>query len=68
MQNFIDPLYRVSPTHWSPQNGVHADYYPDGIHKIHVPYTGQTTLSTFTQPSYMNDQLLQNLGGTLKGY
>lgn len=59
----------LSPVHWSPDNGVHADigFGPD---KIHVPFVGQTTLPTFRiggRPSYENDANLGNLGGSYNG-
>jgi hypothetical protein len=59
----------LSPVHWSPGNGVHADI-GFGRDKVHVPFSGQTTLSTFRvggRPSYENDRQLAGLGGTLLG-
>lgn len=57
----------LSPVHFSEGAGVHADI-GFGADKIHVPFSGQTTLPTFGiggRPSYENDQLLADLGGTL---
>lgn len=57
----------LSPVHWSPTAGVHADI-GFGADKIHVPFDGQTTLPTFRiggQPSPENDLQLGRLGGTL---
>lgn len=51
-----------SPVHWSGRNGVHADRIIDG-QTYHLPYSGQTTLDTFTNPSYRNDLKLRSLGG-----
>ena len=60
--------HRVSPVHYSKENGVHADYNPGNLKQhTHVPFVGQTTLDTFTKPSYKNDAQLTKLGGTLKG-
>lgn len=59
----------MSPVHWSPANGVHADI-GFGRDKIHVPFSGQTTLDTFRiggRPSYENDRRLADLGGTFRG-
>lgn len=59
----------LSPVHWSQGNGVHADI-GHGPSKVHVPFSGQTTLDTFRiggKPSYGNDQRLADLGGTLRG-
>lgn len=57
----------LSPVHYSPTAGVHADI-GNGPDKYHVPYSGQTTLPTFRiggTPSYENDRKLSDLGGTL---
>ena len=57
----------LSPVHWSPSAGVHADI-GFGAGKIHVPFEGQTTLQTFGiggRPSYLNDQNVFGLGGSL---
>ena len=54
----------LSPIHWSPSAGVHADI-GFGRDKIHVPFQGQTTLQTFYDPGYGNDQKMFNMGGTL---
>lgn len=57
----------LSPVHWSPTAGVHADI-GFGADKIHVPFEGQTTLDVFGiggRPSYGNDLRLGGLGGTL---
>ena len=63
-----DSFHRVSPVHYSKENGVHADYNPGGLkNHIHIPFSGQTTLNTFIKPSYKNDAMLGKLGGTLKG-
>ena len=56
----------VSPVHYSPANGVHAD-----VGKLHVPYVGQTTINTFRtnelnlKQAQENDLRLKGLGGTL---
>ncbi len=58
----------LSPVHNSFQNGVHADL-GHRSNKIHIPFSGQTTLPTFRiggEPSYQNDRLLAKHGGTLK--
>ena len=58
----------LSPVHYSRQNGVHADI-GHGANKIHVPFSGQTTLDTFRiggRPSYQNDAKLASMGGTYK--
>ena len=57
----------LSPVHHSPSAGVHADIGL-GQNKIHVPFSGQTTLQTFKiggKSNYQNNQRLANLGGTL---
>ena len=57
----------LSPVHYSKSAGVHADI-GHGPNKIHVPFSGQTTLDTFRiggTPSYQNDQNLFGMGGTL---
>ena len=57
----------LSPVHYSRSAGVHADI-GFGANKVHVPYSGQTTLQTFGiggSPSYENDRNLARLGGTL---
>jgi hypothetical protein len=59
----------MSPVHWSQDHGVHADIGL-GRDKVHVPFSGQTTLDTFRiggRPSYGNDRRLANLGGTFRG-
>jgi hypothetical protein len=59
----------LSPVHWSPGNGVHADI-GFGRDKVHVPFRGQTTLPTFGvggKPSYANDKKLAELGGSYEG-
>ena len=52
----------ISPVHWSPQNGLHVDnMFQQGnqTFKLHEPvYPGQTTLNTFTNPSYANDRTM----------
>ncbi|MFH0852948.1 MAG: hypothetical protein V1853_00900 [bacterium] len=58
----------LSPVHFSPSAGVHADI-GFGRKKVHVPFSGQTTLPTFGiggRPSYENDAQLARLGGTLR--
>jgi hypothetical protein len=46
----------LTPIHNSQYGGVHADLEPsDGSPKLHIPYSGQTTLDMFrigTRPSY----------------
>ncbi len=61
----------LSPVHWSRENGVHADIGL-GQDKIHVPFTGQTTLDTFRsgrtfREGSLNDRRLADLGGTFRG-
>lgn len=56
----------ISPVHWSAQNGLHTDHCvplnDGGYMKCHQPvYPGQTTLNTFTNPSYLNDQQMFQL-------
>lgn len=50
---------RLSPIHWSENNGAHADLTPPGMPKIHIPYVGQTTLDMFGPSSErdLSDQL-----------
>ena len=56
----------VSPVHHSESNGVHVDvHHPDGT-KDHAPFSGQTTLDTYTRPSYENDRRLADLGGSIR--
>jgi len=60
----------ISPIHNS-SNGVHADFHPfDGSPKIHIPYSGQTTLDMFnigSKPNYGTyDNITNNNLGTLK--
>lgn len=60
---------RLSPVHFSRQNGVHADI-GFGHTKKHVPLIGQTTLPTFCiggRPTYRNDHNLSGLGGRYRG-
>ena len=57
----------LSPVHYSEGAGVHADI---GLKrdKIHVPFSGQTTLPTFGiggEKGPENDKKLADLGGTL---
>lgn len=57
----------VSPIHYSPTAGVHADIGFGGD-RVHVPFQGQTTLPTFGiggSPGAANDQQLLGMGGTL---
>lgn len=57
----------LSPVHYSRGAGIHADI-GFGPNKIHVPFSGQTTLPTFGiggKPSYQNDQDMFNMGGSL---
>ena len=57
----------LSPVHWSEGAGVHADLGL-GREKIHIPFSGQTTLPTFGiggSPGYGNDAVLASLGGSL---
>lgn len=54
----------LSPVHYSPKHGVHADI-GTGAGKIHVPFVGQTTIQTFTsEKGQINDANLARLGGT----
>ncbi len=58
-----------SPVHFSQKNGVHADLGHRGPDKIHVPFSGQTTLPTYRVggvPGPQNDRMLRDLGGTFK--
>ncbi len=58
----------LSPVHFSSKHGVHADI-GHGPSKIHLPFSGQTTLPTYGiggRPSYQNDRMLRDLGGSLK--
>ena len=57
----------LTPVHYSPCAGVHADI-GHNANKIHVPFSGQTTLPTFGiggKPTYQNDQNLFGMGGSL---
>ena len=68
--HIVPPLIggeKVSPIHSSLSAGVHLDI-GTGRNKIHVPFSGQTTLPTFKiggTPGPENDQNLAKLGGTL---
>lgn len=56
----------LSPVHHSNSHGVHADI-GHGAGKLHVPFSGQTTLPTYKiggTPGTENDSNLGNLGGT----
>ena len=63
----------LTPVHYSPTHGVHADL-GFGRDKVHIPFSGQTTLNVFGnrhdgsdfRPSYENDIVLKSLGGKLK--
>ena len=60
----------LSPVHYSHSAGVHADI-GIGSSKVHVPFSGQTTLPTFGiggVPSHGNDIKLGGLGGTLHNH
>lgn len=53
-----DPIFLkngfITPIHNS-LNGVHADFHPYSGGKLHVPYSGQTTLDMFgigSKPNY----------------